>query len=118
MDGHAEYYESKQVFNGPYYPWGSISINADDLTTYAIYTLTGIKVDVSNGIPDMVDGTAGLSYYYSIHNKYNTNIDSYNLSFAAITFLGNYIASVDISTPTSPTHFVYKVNMLTGQVVN
>jgi hypothetical protein len=125
LNGKMETQETKQIFNGPFYPYGpKFNINTDIIYDYAQYKLNDIKVDVSSGIPDMTAGTATFSDYHDIQNKNNTNIDYFNMIYATITFLGNHLARVEArvaigfgAPPTNPT-YVYTVNVLTGQIVN
>jgi hypothetical protein len=125
LNGKMETQETRQIFNGPFYPYGpQLNINTDLIYDFGQYTLNNIKVDVSSGIPDMIAGTATLSDYNVVRNKNNTNVDFFHTIFATITFLGNHLARVEAGVaigfappPPTPT-YVYTVNVLTGQIVN
>jgi hypothetical protein len=123
LNGTMETHEGKQVFNGPFYPYGpSFNINLDAISDYVQYKLNDIKVDVSSGVPDMISGTAKSTDYHSIRNKDNTNVDLFYVYYSTITFLGNHLARIEMQIATDfgapgPTVYVFTVNVLTGQVV-
>jgi hypothetical protein len=77
------------------------------------YILHGVKVDISSGTADVVDGSASFSAQIS-------NLDSgtgFNNNFTgAITFLGQRNARVTINLSNETK--IYIVNMITGQVTS
>jgi hypothetical protein len=117
MDGQLINFELKQITNGPFYISYLNSTNANVKSTTTTYTLHGVKVDVSSGVPDVVAGTAAIQVLISQIDIHHPLPPSYSFGGGQITFLGNYLAKVEAQIGSDPA-VTYTVNMLTGQIVN
>ncbi|GAA4103316.1 hypothetical protein [Mucilaginibacter panaciglaebae] len=76
------------------------------------YALHGIKVDISSGTADVIEGSASINGVFKYKDAvYNVN----NSITGSIEFLGNHTSRVTLQIDGNG-NYVYLVNMLTGQV--
>ena len=89
--------------------------NHDSRGTRTTYTLNGVKVDVSSGVPDVIAGTADIQVLIALYDIHHPTPPYYIVGTGKITFLGNYLARVEAQVDGPPV--TYTINMLTGQIV-
>jgi hypothetical protein len=77
------------------------------------YTLNGVRVDISSGVADVIQGEAAFTARINNKNA-NTVID--NNFYGTITFFGNKMAHVLIHLNNDTK--LYTVNMVSGQVTS
>ncbi len=116
MDGQLINFELKQIFNGPFYMSYVNSVNSNVKSTKVTYTLHGVKVDVSSGIPDITAGTADIVILLTQIDIHHPLPPSFMFGGGKITFLGGHLARVEAQFDGPPV--AYTVNMLTGEIVN
>ncbi|MES2810692.1 MAG: hypothetical protein V4619_18800 [Bacteroidota bacterium] len=75
------------------------------------YKLKGVRVDISSGMADVIQGEAGFTAHV---NNLDGNIKVDNQFYGTITFLSNQIARVLINLNSETK--IYTVNMVTGKV--